>query len=972
MDALERLANDAATWANEHRRPPGATYRLQFHAGFTLRDATALVPYFHDLGVTHLYASPFLTARPGSTHGYDVVDHGHLNPEVGTEQDLAALAAALHERGMGLILDVVPNHMCVTGNTAWWADVLEHGPSSAYAGHFDIAWFDSPRPGMQGRLLLPILGEPYGQALENGTFVPAIEDGRLVVRCYDLRLPIDPRTYGLVLNPAVERLRNDLGPDHADVVELQSILNSISHLPPRGETDPARAESARVECAALRRRLSELKERFPSAAQAGLEAVEALAGKPGDPGSWGALDALLEAQAYRPCFWRVATDEINYRRFFDVNELAALSVEREDVFRAVHQKWLGWAAEGTADGLRIDHPDGLFEPRQYLDRLQLHYLLAIAKRLCQERPEHYRGLEWDRDEPALLERLEGPARQVPLYVVVEKILGDGEQLPEGWACQGTTGYELINTLNGLFVDGESEEALTGFYQRFSGMLDAWSEVVYEKKVQILRSSLASELTALAHQLDRLARLDRRSRDFTLTGLRRALREVIACFPVYRSYVAADGPTALDTRYVLQAITRGRRRDPSLGRDVFHFIRDTVLMKDPPGGPPVDDYRELQRRFAGKFQQVTSPVTAKGVEDTGFYVFNRLASLNEVGGEPGRFGRPPEQVHAFLASRPAGMCPLSTHDTKRGEDVRARLNVLSELPGEWAACVNRWAGLNRPHKTEVEELPAPGPNEEWLLYQTLVGLWPDGEPDLGAIRDRVQAYMTKAMREAKVHSSWINPDAEYEQGVMDFIAHILAPDHSPKFLADLAAFSQLASFFGRINSLAQSLVRCTAPGVPDVYQGTEDWDDSLVDPDNRRPVDYERRKHLLAEAGPAGPSAKLFVVSRALRFRRERAALFAEGDYDSVTADGKFDRHVFAFLRTKGDEAALVVVPRLCVALLGEPGRLPLGEEVWRDTTLPVPGGRWRDVFTGAVVESSGRLPVGDVLSSFPVSLLARE
>ena len=1009
---LDRLAADALRVARERRRTPGATYRFQFHKEFTLPHATRLVPYLHALGITHVYASPILKAKPGSHHGYDVVDHGSLNPEVGTEDDFAGLGRALRERGMGLILDAVPNHMCIGGDNPWWTDVLEHGPSSPFAEFFDIAWQDSPRPGMNGRLLLPVLGDPYGTVLEGGQLRPEFADGRFSVWYYDNRLPIDPRTYGLILGPAVEGVRAKLGPDAADVIELQSILNSIRHLPPRGEPDAARVEDGRVEIAAIRRRLAELGGRFPAAADAVMQVVGRLAGTPGDPASFAALDELLEAQAYRPCFWRVASDEINYRRFFDVNELAAVGTEREDVFRAVHRKLLAWLAAGAADGLRIDHPDGLFDPKQYLERLQSHYLLAVAKRLCEENPEGYPGIDWPRDEAVFLASggrespdwitirgLTSPARQNPLYVVVEKILADHEPLPADWACDGTTGYEFLTAVNNLFVDPAGEPRITALYREFTGQTDPIAQVVYEKKSQILSSSLSSELTALAHQLDRLARLDRRSRDFTLNGIRRALREVLASFPVYRSYVDASTSDA-DKSVLGRAVHRARKRNPMLGKAVFEFIRGTVLLKDPPSGPASEEYRTGQRRFAGKFQQLTAPVTAKGIEDTAFYVFNRFISLNEVGGEPGRFGWSAERLHKFLAERqakhPGGLSPLSTHDTKRSEDVRARLNVLSELPGEWADRVGRWSHLNQPHRVELEEgAVAPDANEEYLIYQSLVGVWP-GEPVAPAFTVRIQAFVKKALCEAKVHSSWINPDPDYEAAVAKFIEAILNPVQSAEFLADLHHFAGRVAFFGRVNALAQTAIRCTAPGVPDTYQGTEGWDLSLVDPDNRRPVDYAAREEWLRNLddraaadgralcrlalhlsrNPADPQVKAFVVSRALRCRRDHAELFARGDYVPLAAEGPKADHVFTFLRRHGDATALVVVPRLSVGLVPEADRVPIGQRVWGETALRLPvdlAGLWASVFTGEpITTTDSPLPIAEALGVFPVAVLIRQ
>ncbi|MBN9518018.1 malto-oligosyltrehalose synthase [bacterium] len=974
--ALDKLASAALAEAAARRRVPGATYRFQFRREFTLRDALALVPYLDALGVTHVYASPVLKARPGSPHGYDVVDPGRLNPDLGTEDDLRALAAALRARGMGLVLDTVPNHMCIGADNPWWADVLEHGPSSPYADYFDIAWHDSPRPGMNGRLLLPVLGDQYGAVLEGGQFRVAFEGGAFSVWYYDTRLPVDPRTYGRVLGPAAADLAVRLGVEHPDAIELTSILNAVEHLPPRGEPDPTRVAMGRVETAAVKRRLGELAERFPAAASAIAAAVGKVSGTPGDPASFAALDDWLEAQAYRPCFWRVASDEINYRRFFDVNELAAVGTEREDVFRAVHRLILGWLAEGVADGLRIDHPDGLFDPKSYLDRLQAHYVLAVARRLAAAAPDEFPGIDPDRDEAALLERLTEPAAKArPLYVVVEKILADAEELPAEWACDGTTGYEFITAVNNLFVDPAGEPGLTRFYREFTGQTDPFPTLAYEKKDQILSSSLSSELTALSHQLDRLARLDRRSRDFTLNGIRRGLREVIASFPVYRSYV--NGVVRdIDKGLIGRAVSKARRQNAMLGRPLFDFIRDTLLLKDPPSGPASDEYRALQRRFAGKFQQLTAPVTAKGVEDTAFYVFNRLVSLNEVGGEPGHFGWPPERAHAFFLDRqedsPGSLSPLSTHDTKRSEDARARLNALSELPGEWADRVARWAHLNARHREEWDDGHAPDRNEEYLIYQTLVAVW-DGGPD-EAFKERVGAFTKKALCEAKVHSSWINPDPDYEAAVERFLDRVLDPAEAGEFLADLAAFATRVGQLGRVTGLAQTVIRCTAPGVPDTYQGTECWDFSLVDPDNRRAVDYAARQAWLKEVDSADPVAlaadlsdprvKLFTVARLLRARRDHTALFAHGEYMPLSVQGAKADHVFAFARRCGAAAAVVVVPRLAAAVTGAGG--------WGDTVVSLydlPAGRWADVFTGAAHDADLRLPVADVLGLFPVAVL---
>jgi (1->4)-alpha-D-glucan 1-alpha-D-glucosylmutase len=992
--ALDRLASDADRLAMDRRRVPASTYRLQMHAEFPLREAARISAYLRDLGITHPYTSSLVAAKPGSTHGYDVTDPTRLNPELGTDDEFDAWVADLRQRGMGLLLDAVPNHMSVPNN--WIYDLLEHGQSSPYAGYFDIAWNDHPRERLRGKVLLPILGQPYGVEIEAGNFRVEFADGTLALKYGEQRLPIDPRTYGTVLGPAADAVRGELGAEHEDAVELQSILTGVRHLPPRTDTDPEKAAEGWNESRVLKRRLADLGGRNPVVAGHIADSAKRLSGVTGDPASFTGLEELLDAQAYRPSFWRVASDEINYRRFFDINELAALNTEREDVFAAVHQKVFEWVGAGQLDGLRIDHPDGLFDPKEYLDRLQLYTRLAAARHLLQTKPDDYPGLTWSDLESPLKERFAAEPKR-PLYVVVEKILGEGEPLPETWATDGTTGYEFINLINGLFVDAAREKDMTRVYRDLTGEETRFDELVYRSKFHVLQSSLASELHMLGHQLDRLAQLQRWSRDFTLNGLRHALREVIACFPVYRSYVNG-GVTDRDKVDILRAVSRAKRRNPLLGRAVFDFIRDTLLLKDPPSGPATPEYRAAQRRFAGKFQQVTAPTMAKGFEDTALYIYNRLASLNEVGGEPSKFGRSPAEIHQALRTRaekfPGGLSPLSTHDTKRSEDVRTRINVLSEMPDAWAARVSKWMGLNLGHKIDVGEGQlAIDPNEEYLLYQTLIGAWPVGglTPDNRSdFVGRIQGYMNKALHEAKVHTSWINPNPEYDAAASEFVARILDPGRAVQFLADFEPFQQTVSHFGMFGSLAQTLLKVTAPGVPDTYQGTDLWDFSLVDPDNRRPVDYGLRARYLAEfdersGDPAGlvrelvdhkedGRVKLYVLSRALRFRREHANVFG-GSYTPIDVVGPQAGHVFCFVRMAGDECVLIVVPRLIATLVPSGDRPPTGSQVWGETALllppELPAAGWTNVMTGEVIESPGdrTLPVAGILGSFPVALL---
>jgi (1->4)-alpha-D-glucan 1-alpha-D-glucosylmutase len=984
--ALDRLISDTLRWVSERRRVPVATYRLQMHAGFTFRDAKAIVPYLSELGVTHAYLSPLLAARKGSQHGYDVRDHSKLNPELGTEEEFTELREELKRHGMGMILDAVPNHMCVGCENAWWDDVLEHGPASPFANYFDIAWSDHPREALRGKLLAPILDDTYARVLEAGRIRLDFEAGRFSLRLGETRLPIDPRTYDLILGPAAELARDELGVTAPETLELQSIVNSVSHLPGREANDAESVASTRAESAVIQRRLGELAERLPEADRLVRASLGILQGTPEDGQSFSALDHLLEVQPYRLSYWRVASDEINYRRFFDVTDLAALSTERQEVFDAVHEKLFELLMRDGVDGLRIDHPDGLYDPKQYLDRLQLQYRLRAARHLMEQHADQYIDLTWEGAEKDLRERF-SQLRDAPLYVVVEKILEPNETVPEDWACEGTTGYEAMNAINELFVDPRHEEAFTSIYTNYAKLDESFEELVYQNKVLILRSSLSSELHMLAHQLDRLAQMERWSRDFTLNGLRHALQEVIACFPTYRSYV--DGKVRDTDRHVIQrAIRRARKRGAYLGKAVFDFVAQTLLLKPSPSGHGSDEYRAAQLRFVGKFQQVTSPIMAKGFEDTSLYVYNRLVSLNEVGGDPTHFGRSPHELHRFLQDRssrhPQALTPLSTHDTKRSEDARARINVLSEIPAAWREAIQRWRDLNRPHRVEMEDDPAgaPAPNDEYLFYQNLLAVWPrssEATRDGSDLKTRMLAYMYKATHEAKVHTGWINPVPEYDAAVEGFVDKVLDPKSSPEFMANFDRFVGSIAGAARLNTLAQTVLKLTIPGVPDCYQGTEFTDLSLVDPDNRRPVDYGSRQRALSEeqSAPFRPDldpdrTKLKVTSLLLRYRREHSSLFHRGDYRPIEAEGNRADHVFAFARGRETDTVLVVVPRLTMGFCQGKAEELIACETWKETYLPLPEGfeqlEWRNVLTGETRRFASRAPVSEFWSGLPVAV----
>jgi (1->4)-alpha-D-glucan 1-alpha-D-glucosylmutase len=1007
-DRVKALLDRVAAALAAEQGVPESTYRWQFHADFTFRDAAQLVPYLHDLGITDCYASPYLKARPGSKHGYDVTDHRVLDSQIGSEKDYDDWVRAMQVQGMGQLLDTVPNHMGIGYENPWWTDVLENGPGSPYAGYFDIEWHPT-QAALNEKVLLPVLGDPYGKVLESGQLVLIYDAGSFTVSYFDNRFPINPASALRVLRHRLANLEKDLGAESPPFIEYQSILTALGHLPPRSETDPQKIVERQREKEVIKRRLVTLTEQSAPVRGFIEENVALFNGNIEDPHSFDLLDDLLDDQAYRLAFWRVAADEINYRRFFDVNELAALSMEKPEVFAATHELVLRLLRDGNVSGLRIDHPDGLYDPRQYLVRLQQHYVLERCRGLFATDPD-CQGQLWSDVEGPLLEAIgqevgvnpQSPLYR-PLYVVVEKILQGNETLPPNWPVHGTTGYEFVNALTRLFVDPANGALFSRIYQRWTSQAIPFADLVYQKKFLILQVSLSSELHVLAYQLDRLSEKDRWSRDFTLNSLRHALREIIACFPVYRPYISAEGVRPDDEAAVESAVALAKRKNPAISESLFDFVRDMILLRYPAAYRRRD--KAEQRRFVGKFQQVTGPVMAKGYEDTALYVYNRLLSLNEVGGDPTRFGASPDAFHRFNEDRqrhgPHSLSATSTHDTKRSEDVRARLDVLSELPHQWQEKVALWGRLNRRHRVPYRGSEAPDRNDEYFLYQTLLGGWPIEPCPTEEFRKfvaRIQQYMQKAVHEAKVHTSWINPNQEYDDAITAFVAASLDEANNTRFLTDFRAFQRQVHHWGLYTSLAQTLFKIASPGVPDIYQGTEIWDFSLVDPDNRRPVDYDLRQRLLAQlqaqlaaesdclptfaraltAAKDDGRIKLYVTCRALHCRRDHRGLFSRGDYLPVETTGARQQHVFAFVRRQEGRRALVVAPRLLATLIPQDRVLPLGPEVWQDTLLllpaAAPGQRWQNLFTGEILttgEHQGRpsLPVHAVIAHFPVGLL---
>ncbi len=982
-------------------RIPSATYRLQFNSGFRFSDAREIVPYLHRLGISDIYASPYFKAREGSIHGYDILDQNSLNPEIGSEDEYEALVAELKSRDMGQILDIVPNHMCIEGpGNALWMDILENGPSSSHAGFFDIDWHPVKQE-LENKILIPILGDQYGTVLENGELSLIFEEGSFFACYYEHKLPIVPKTYSQILTLHIEELEQELSAAAPQYQELMSIVTALRHLPPSTEQDPERIAERYREKEVVKRRLWSLYQNS-SAIKAFIDGnVTAFNGIKGDPRSFDLLDVLLRKQVYRISHWRVATEEINYRRFFDINSLGAIRVEDPAVFEKTHQLIFKLVESGKLTGLRIDHADGLQDPEDYIRRLQS----GCFVRMYSDADEA--GNAVDEARAAARAKYDqivaaDPSFK-PFYILGEKILLKSERLPDSWQVFSTTGYDYANQVNGLFVDTSNAKDFETLYTRFLQHRVDFPLAVYDKKKLVMQVSMSSEVNTLGHYLNRISEQNRHTRDFTLNSLIKSIVEVIACFPVYRTYISSFEVPERDRQYIEATIARAKKQNPAISASVFDFIRDVLLLHFPDAMP--DRHKQSWLDFVKRFQQITSPVMAKGVEDTAFYLYNRLVSLNEVGGSPERFGITLEAFHGQnierCKSRPLAMLASSTHDTKRSEDVRARINVLSEIPEQWREALSRWGRQNRRVKMIVDGKPAPSRNEEYLLYQTLVGTWPFcsiQDDEFALFRDRIKEYMLKAMREAKVHTSWISPNSLHEDAVMYFIDSILKESRHNNFLSDFAAFQRLTAAGGIFNALSQTLLKITSPGIPDFYQGNELWDFSLVDPDNRRPVDYHLRMALLDElqqmesgTGPLETARqvvatrndgriKMHLTCKALNFRRENRALFESGRYLPLVVEGAFQEHVCAFERSVNGSSFLVVAPRLCSRLIGDVSGLPLGADVWQDTRILQPfdiaSSQYRNIFTGESLnldQQGGQLSLmlKDILSVYPVALLER-
>jgi|HubBroStandDraft_6_1064221.scaffolds.fasta_scaffold00043_65 (1->4)-alpha-D-glucan 1-alpha-D-glucosylmutase len=955
---------------NSYSEIPRATYRLQLNRDFTFTQATAIVPYLAALGISHCYISPCLKARPGSMHGYDIVDHNSLNPEIGSPEDFDRFVDALHLNSVGLILDIVPNHMGVMGSdNAWWLDVLENGESSIYASFFDIDWHPL-KDELDGKVLIPVLHDHYGAVLESGELKLGFDStrGEFNISYREHRFPIDPREYPRILQRCSDGLAGKLGDQNADLLEFQSLITAFGHLPRRQDVSSDHIAERSRDKEIHKHRLAELCARSPEVAGCITPVVESMNGNPTDPASFEELHQLIKAQAFRLANWRVASDDINYRRFFDTNDLAGIRVENEAVFQATHSFVLKLMADGKVDGLRVDHPDGLYDPGQYFERL--------------------------RSEIAKATNDFSSAERSPSYVVIEKILIGSERLPTKWPVCGTTGYDFASLVNGLFVKPETAKRLESIYRNFIDDDLNVDDLAYRSRKLIIRVALASELNVLANQLSRIALSKRHTCDFTLNSLRGALTEVLSSFPVYRTYLSSCGISEKDALYIRIAVASAKRRSPAGDSSIFDFVGDVLSTRIVENQDP--DYRNAVTTFAMRFQQFTAPVMAKGLEDTAFYRYNRLVSLNDVGSDLYRFGTSVADFHSENQQRfrdwPHTMLAASTHDSKRSEDVRARINVLSEIPELWGLRVREWRRFNRSHKSRVDDRPAPSPNDEYLFYQTLVGAWPfeplDDADDWKTFRERMENYMLKAIREAKKNTSWLNRNTEYEGAVFSFVRALLNPGRQNRFLNDFLPFQHRVARIGLWNSLSQTLLKLTSPGVPDLYQGTELWDFSLVDPDNRRAVDYSRRQRLFESTRELGDASgalsiepllktpedgrlKLFLIWKTLCLRKQQADIFQQGEYLALEAQGAKANHVVAFIRKCEKASVLVVVPRLVAGLLNDVDIPPIGSRVWDDTRVMLPDydrNKFRNVFTGKLLSSVTQISLAEALGEFPVAL----
>ncbi|MBD3169106.1 MAG: malto-oligosyltrehalose synthase [candidate division Zixibacteria bacterium] len=924
---------------------PRATYRIQFTPSFDFKTSESIVSYLSGLGISHIYASPVFKACSGSEHGYDVVDPTRINEELGGFEGLKSLNSKAGDEGIGWVQDIVPNHMAVDRENSWLMDVLEHGPGSKYYNFFDIKW-DHYYQSTRGRMLLPFLGGFYGETVEKGEISIIYAEKGFMVRYYDIFLPLKLETYEDILNCDIEGLKDKMGRDNPDYISFIGITQTLCNLPPIANIDQRYRQISFG-----KRKLWELYERNDDIKAYIEKCLSAVNGNPEDPITYNKLDKILAEQYFRLSFWKVADVEINYRRFFTINNLISTRVENEDVFRHIHQMVKKLIDENILNGIRVDHIDGLYDPEGYINRI--------------------RDLAPD------------------TYMVIEKILESDETLPEDWKVEGTTGYDSLNFINGLFCMRKNKTAFKTLYSRFTGQSKDYRDLVAEKKRLIANQHLAGDVDNLAHSLKRISSDNRHGNDIALGNLRRALVEIMSWFPVYRTYIQSDKIDSIDRKHILNAVDRALAHTPDLAYEL-EFVRDFLLLEF---SMLRDKSRETEAlEFIKRFQQLTGPLMAKGFEDTTLYIYNPLVSLNEVGGDPDSFGIPTDQFHNFCQEKykrhPHSMNTLTTHDTKRSEDMRARINVLSEMPERWSSKLKEWAKINRGYRVKSKNKFMPTRNDEYLFYQTLIGTMPFDRADLAGYRDRIKEYCVKAVREAKVHTAWLKPDDSYEWAFQNFVDKVLRQESDNAFLENFYSFQEEIAYYGIFNSLSQTLIKFTMPGVPDTYQGSELWDFRMVDPDNRRPVDFDYREKLLNgiknkeneklpslleqfNQNPGDSRIKLFLIHRTLQFRNNSAELFNMGEYIPLEIEGEKSENLVAFARKHKNQWSLTIAPRFLTTLIAK-DNMPCGNDIWKDTTIILPEnspGRWENIFTTDIIEASGAITAGSVISKFPVTLL---
>lgn len=922
---------------------PTSTYRIQFNKEFTFNQAKEILSYLNSLGITTLYASPIFYARPGSMHGYDVVEPNSLNPELGTQDDFDNLVSKVKEYNMSWLQDIVPNHMSYSRYNQMLIDLLENGAESRYYEFFDIEW-KHPHKSVSDRLLTPFLGKFYKDALESGELKLQYNEEGFSVSYYETVLPLKMESYIDMLSFRLPHLRNKIGRNNPDTIKYLGAMYVLKSLSTFEDID-----ERYYQIKFIKGMIWELYSGNQEIKMSIDETIKIFNGEPGNPESYNTLDRILRDQNYRLAFWKVANEEINYRRFFNISELISLRMELEQVFNRTHSLILKFVREGIFNGLRVDHVDGLFNPAEYLNRLK--------------------------------------ERSKNVYVVVEKILELSEDLPENWNIEGTTGYEFMNYVNGIFIDRDNEDQISEIFTSFTKLDIPFDILMFSKKRLIITSTMAGDVERLAFMIEEVSSNDRFGIDMTMHGLQRALEEVLTYFPVYRTYINEEDFSEQDQKYINEVFDKIREETPRYENE-YNYIQKLLTKQ-------FDLFDEEQKRnalnFVMKFQQLTGPLMAKGFEDTTLYIYNRFLSLNEVGGNPARFGISDEEFHEFNIKRNKRwnhtLNSTSTHDTKRGEDVRARINVLSEIPEEWEGRLTKWHAVNRQHKVLLGRRYMPENNEEMFLYQTIIGAFPFSQDEHETFIKRIKEYIVKASREAKIHTAWIKPNERFETAYQKFAEAVLTENDDNEFLKDVKEFNEKISFFGMLNSLSQVFIKTASPGVPDFYQGTELWDFSLVDPDNRRPIGYEKRTSMLERIKKINEDnidteikrlfteyetgeIKLFTIYRALELRNYNKDLFTKGGYLPLKIEGKYARSLFGFIRSFEEKNIIVLVPRLLTGIT-EVNKIPAGKEYWKDTFIKpgVASKHWKNCFTGEDITGNKALAVQDIFNKYPFALL---